>query len=127
MDTPSADNCPLVANPTQTDLDADGAGDACDRDKDGDDFSDAQELALGSNPLVRNSTPEVCDGVDNDADTQIDEGSLDSDGDGTKDCLEANDDGDTFPDAVENHVGTDPLDRCPDDAAELCLAARLQQ
>jgi hypothetical protein len=79
------------------------------------------------------STPEVCDGIDNDGDTQVDEGFPDSDGDGTKDCLEANvdtdgdtlvnttdtdDDNDGFLDSAENWMGTDSLDACPDDRGD---------
>jgi Thrombospondin type 3 repeat/Bacterial TSP3 repeat len=46
------DNCPNVVNPTQGDWNHDGIGDAC-QDSDGDGFSDALELYVGSNPMQR--------------------------------------------------------------------------
>ena len=127
------DNCPATANADQADTDGDGTGDACDRDNDQDGYSDAYELTRGSDPANSASTPEVCDGLDNDLNDGIDEGFPDSDGDGTKDCLEADvdtdgdtlpnatdedDDNDGFTDAVENYLGTDSLDSCPDDASD---------
>ncbi len=45
------DNCPSVSNQDQRDTDNDGQGDACDNDDDNDGLTDAEELALGTNPL----------------------------------------------------------------------------
>lgn len=47
----SADNCPTVFNPDQTDTDGDGSGDACDSDDDNDGMPDSFEIANGLDPL----------------------------------------------------------------------------
>jgi hypothetical protein len=46
--------------------------------------------------------PETCDGLDNDCDSSTDEGSLDTDLDGQADCIDEDDDGDSFPDLGDN-------------------------
>jgi hypothetical protein len=44
------DNCRIVENSPQSDLDCDGQGDVCDQDRDGDGLSDAEEINIGTSP-----------------------------------------------------------------------------
>lgn len=77
------DNCPNTFNTDQADFDGDGIGEACDQcptdpnntDNDADGFCvdlDCNDLDPSINPEV----DEVCDNVDNNCDTQIDEGGV---------------------------------------------------
>lgn len=59
------DNCASTANADQADTDADGTGDSCDSDIDGDGLSNTAEAAIGSDPLVTDSDGDtLADGSD---------------------------------------------------------------
>jgi len=65
------DNCPHVANTTQKNLDGDSMGDACDDDKDGD--GSPNDVDCDPNEeTVHSLAPEICDGMDNNCDEDVD-------------------------------------------------------
>ena len=151
----ACDNCPNVWNLEQKNTDGHDKGDACDADDDDDGWNDSEEVpggggggagdATGSDPLNINSTPEVCDGIDNDSNEGIDEGFADANADGEADCVEddagqcasphadCDVDGDTttngldpdcdgdvttnghYNDATENYLGVHPCIKCGQD------------
>lgn len=97
-------------------------------DSDGDGHWDANETAKGSDPVDAGSTPERCNGADDDGDTVTDEppansgratpdplceAAADPDGDTVANALDTDDDGDGFSDASEWSMSTDALAGCP--------------
>jgi hypothetical protein len=100
---------PLSAASKATDTDNDSRPDCVDTDDDGDNYSDSAEVNAGSDPLNGASTPEVCDGVDNDLNDGADEGFPNTDGDPEADCVDTDDDGDGISDSAEAAAGSDPL------------------
>ncbi len=74
----AVDNCPFVANPDQADFDQDQVGDKCDPDDDNDTTPDAQDCAP-LDPAIHPGAAEVCDGIDNDCDVELDEEMTDYD------------------------------------------------
>ena len=109
------------------DTDGDGVGDNADLNDDGDSWTDAEELACGSDGLDATSVPDdfdgdmICDKVDSDDDGDgVDDENdafpydanenADLDGDGVGDYSDTDDDGDGWLDSVEPNCGTDPMD-----------------
>ncbi|MGB0592201.1 MAG: thrombospondin type 3 repeat-containing protein [Myxococcota bacterium] len=95
-----ADNCTGLANPSQTNTDGDAFGDACDDDDDDDGDPDETDCQP-ANALFFTGAQELCDGLDQDCDTAIDEGFNDLNADGEADCLDVDDDGDGVIDEAD--------------------------
>ena len=109
------------------DTDGDGVGNNADLNDDGDSWTDAEELACGSDGLDSTSVPDdfdgdmVCDKVDTDDDGDGVNDAFDAfpydanenadlDGDGIGDFSDTDDDGDGWLDSTEPNCGTNPMD-----------------
>jgi hypothetical protein len=111
----ASDNCNVLENPDQADLDGDDQGDACDADDDGDTVVDASDnCARVANPdqadLDGDALGDACDDGDGDdvtdaADNCVSVANPDQanlDGDAQGDACDADDDGDGATDASDN-------------------------
>ena len=101
---------PTDGGDTAPDADGDNVPDQADADDDNDGQTDADEIAGGSDPNDPDSSPEVCNGVDDNRDGSTDEGFDDTDSDGQANCVDPDDDNDGMSDEHEVAAGSDPTD-----------------
>jgi len=94
------DNCPAHFNPKQADADLDTVGDECDPDDDNDKVADVDDC-MPKDDQIFPGNKEICDGKDNNCNFIVDEGFLDTDGDGWKDCVDEDDDQDGTVDGLD--------------------------
>jgi hypothetical protein len=122
----NVDNCPNNYNPTQTDANGNGQGDACEGDVCGNGLVTGSEQCDDGNKAGGDGTADGCDPCPNDA-------TNDSDGDGACDSADPcptdnpdDSDGDTICDSLDVCAGGDDLaDQDSDGIADHCDACPL--
>jgi len=99
-------NCNFIVDEGSTDTDADGWKDCVDEDDDNDGVVDGADCAP-TDASVFPGAAEICDGLDNDCDGDVDDGFPDIDGDGVADCVDDDADDDGVADSADNCVGVE--------------------
>ena len=84
-----------------------------------------QETCVAGEPVCDAAEPaaEICDGVDNDCDTEVDEGAEDLDGDGLADCVDPDIDDDGVVNGLDNcphKANSEQEDTDTDDLGDAC-------
>jgi subtilisin-like proprotein convertase family protein len=110
----TVDNCPSDYNPDQTNTDGDSQGDACDGDDDNDTVPDGEDADPLDEFACQDLDVDTCDDCSVLGQPDVSQDGTDTDSDGACDAGDPDDDNDSFDDDVEDYVGTDPLDDCPD-------------
>ena len=116
------DDCDLVVDEGFADADYDKLADCIDPDDDNDGKVDEIDCAP-FDATIHPGAPEVCDGLDNDCDENVDEGFPDQDGDEIADCADEDVDGDGVDNAVDNCpmlANDDQADQDGDDLGDAC-------
>jgi len=93
-------NCNNQIDEGYPDTDNDGVANCIDPDDDNDNYLDEQDCAP-LNPDVHPGALEVCNGLDDNCNQQVDENFPDTDNDGQKNCVDPDDDGDGDPDETD--------------------------
>ncbi len=94
------DDCDGTTDQGAPDPDKDGLANCVDPDDDGDGAPDGLDCAP-DDAATGPGKVELCDGVDNDCDSQTDEAFPNTDGDAQADCVDSDDDGDGVADGAD--------------------------
>ena len=92
-------------------------------DADGDGYESVACGGSDCNDAAPNANPgaiEICDGIDNNCNGEIDEGLPDADGDGVADCVDVDQDGDNCPDIIDANPTVASVDDDGDGYAADC-------